>query len=221
MREDGGYVTPLECAGEDEMLSAGIRMDPTVEHGLSFWCVSDNLRKGAALNAVQIAETMIAMGPAGAEGGLTAGTGHGQDQPAGDPEQRSTAGGGERSGGRPAEPAWLADVTAPEGGRTRVAICSPAFNGERYLSEQLASFTAQTHADFRALAVNCATMVRPTPAPVLLQAFGDGPGQGRWYYPDGRAPDGCDQEFPRCSIGAGGAGGILRVLRPGRCLVAA
>jgi aspartate-semialdehyde dehydrogenase len=61
VREDGGYVTPLECAGEDAVYVSRIRKDPTVEHGLSFWCVADNLRKGAALNAVQIAETMIAM----------------------------------------------------------------------------------------------------------------------------------------------------------------
>ena len=59
-REDGGYVTPLEAAGEDAVYVSRIRKDPTVEHGLSFWCVSDNLRKGAALNAVQIAETLIA-----------------------------------------------------------------------------------------------------------------------------------------------------------------
>ncbi|MBS0644527.1 MAG: aspartate-semialdehyde dehydrogenase [Proteobacteria bacterium] len=61
VREDGGYVTQLECQGEDAVFVSRIRKDPTVEHGLSFWCVSDNLRKGAALNAVQIAETMIAM----------------------------------------------------------------------------------------------------------------------------------------------------------------
>jgi aspartate-semialdehyde dehydrogenase len=61
-REDGGYMTPLECAGEDETYVSRIRIDPTVEHGLAFWCVSDNLRKGAALNAVQIAETMVAQG---------------------------------------------------------------------------------------------------------------------------------------------------------------
>jgi len=61
VREDGGYVTPVECAGEDAVFVSRIRKDPTVENGLSFWCVSDNLRKGAALNAVQIAETMIAM----------------------------------------------------------------------------------------------------------------------------------------------------------------
>lgn len=60
-REDGGYVTPLECVGEDASYVSRLRIDPTVPHGLSFWCVSDNLRKGAALNAVQIAEAMIAL----------------------------------------------------------------------------------------------------------------------------------------------------------------
>jgi aspartate-semialdehyde dehydrogenase len=60
VREDGGYVTPLECAGEDAVYVSRIRKDPTVPHGLSFWCAADNLRKGAALNAVQIAETLIA-----------------------------------------------------------------------------------------------------------------------------------------------------------------
>jgi aspartate-semialdehyde dehydrogenase len=58
-REDGGYATPVECAGEDATYVSRIRKDPTVEHGLSLWIVSDNLRKGAALNAVQIAECMI------------------------------------------------------------------------------------------------------------------------------------------------------------------
>jgi len=58
-REDGGYVTPIECAGEDATYVSRIRKDPTVEHGLSLWIVSDNLRKGAALNAVQIAECLI------------------------------------------------------------------------------------------------------------------------------------------------------------------
>ncbi|MEJ1975114.1 MAG: aspartate-semialdehyde dehydrogenase [Acetobacteraceae bacterium] len=61
-RDDGGYITPIDCAGEDSVFISRIRKDPTVEHGLSFWCVSDNLRKGAALNAVQIAETLIARG---------------------------------------------------------------------------------------------------------------------------------------------------------------
>jgi aspartate-semialdehyde dehydrogenase len=61
-REDGGYMTPLECVGEDAVFVSRIRKDPTVANGLSFWCVSDNLRKGAALNAVQIAETLIAQG---------------------------------------------------------------------------------------------------------------------------------------------------------------
>ena len=60
-REDGGYVTPLECVGEDATYVSRLRVDPTVPNGLAFWCVSDNLRKGAALNAVQIAEAMIAL----------------------------------------------------------------------------------------------------------------------------------------------------------------
>jgi aspartate-semialdehyde dehydrogenase len=58
-REPGGYVTPLECVGEDATYVSRIRKDPTVEHGLNMWVVSDNLRKGAALNAVQIAECLI------------------------------------------------------------------------------------------------------------------------------------------------------------------
>ena len=58
-REDGGYITPIECVGEDATYVSRIRKDPTVEHGLSLWVVSDNLRKGAALNAVQIAECLI------------------------------------------------------------------------------------------------------------------------------------------------------------------
>jgi aspartate-semialdehyde dehydrogenase len=58
-REDGGYVTPVECAGEDATFVSRIRKDPTVENGLSLWIVADNLRKGAALNAVQIAECLI------------------------------------------------------------------------------------------------------------------------------------------------------------------
>jgi aspartate-semialdehyde dehydrogenase len=62
VREDGGYITPAECAGDDAVYVSRIRKDPTVPHGLSFWCVSDNLRKGAALNAVQIAEELIARG---------------------------------------------------------------------------------------------------------------------------------------------------------------
>jgi aspartate-semialdehyde dehydrogenase len=59
-REDGGYITPAESQGEDAVYVSRIRKDPTVEHGLAFWCVSDNLRKGAALNAVQIAEVLVA-----------------------------------------------------------------------------------------------------------------------------------------------------------------
>jgi aspartate-semialdehyde dehydrogenase len=57
-REDGGYVTPKECQGEFPVFVSRIRNDPTLEHGLSIWVVSDNLRKGAALNAVQIAELL-------------------------------------------------------------------------------------------------------------------------------------------------------------------
>jgi aspartate-semialdehyde dehydrogenase len=61
-REDGGYVTPHECAGEDATYISRIRDDPTVDYGLSMWVVSDNLRKGAALNAVQIAELLVNRG---------------------------------------------------------------------------------------------------------------------------------------------------------------
>ena len=57
--EPGGYMTPHEAAGEDATFVSRIREDATVENGLAFWCVSDNLRKGAALNAVQIAEALI------------------------------------------------------------------------------------------------------------------------------------------------------------------
>jgi len=58
-REDEGYVTPAECAGEDAVYVSRVRKDPTVPNGLSLWVVSDNLRKGAALNAVQIAERLV------------------------------------------------------------------------------------------------------------------------------------------------------------------
>jgi aspartate-semialdehyde dehydrogenase len=57
--KDGGYCTPVECAGEDGVYVSRLRHDPTVKHGLSMWIVSDNLRKGAALNAVQIAEELV------------------------------------------------------------------------------------------------------------------------------------------------------------------
>lgn len=60
--EDGGYITPIETAGEDATYISRIRKDPTVEYGLNLWCVSDNLRKGAALNAVQIAEVLLNRG---------------------------------------------------------------------------------------------------------------------------------------------------------------
>ena len=55
-RTNEGYVTPHEAAGEDAVYISRIRKDPTVPNGMVFWCVSDNLRKGAALNSVQIAE---------------------------------------------------------------------------------------------------------------------------------------------------------------------
>src|SRR6056297_2103845 len=57
-REDGGYVTPIDCVGDFATFVSRIRQDSTVENGLNLWCVSDNLRKGAALNAVQLAETL-------------------------------------------------------------------------------------------------------------------------------------------------------------------
>ncbi len=57
-REDGGYITPIECVGDAATFISRVREDPTVENGLTLWCVSDNLRKGAALNAVQIAELL-------------------------------------------------------------------------------------------------------------------------------------------------------------------
>jgi aspartate-semialdehyde dehydrogenase len=58
-RANEGYVTPIEAAGEDAVYVSRIRKDPSIKNGLSFWCVSDNLRKGAALNAVQIAEVLV------------------------------------------------------------------------------------------------------------------------------------------------------------------
>jgi aspartate-semialdehyde dehydrogenase len=57
-REDGGYVTPIECVGDFATYVSRVREDSTVDNGLALWCVSDNLRKGAALNAVQIAELL-------------------------------------------------------------------------------------------------------------------------------------------------------------------
>ncbi|KQM40844.1 aspartate-semialdehyde dehydrogenase [Sphingomonas sp. Leaf10] len=57
-REDGGYATPIECVGDFATYVSRVREDSTVENGLALWCVSDNLRKGAALNAVQIAELL-------------------------------------------------------------------------------------------------------------------------------------------------------------------
>jgi aspartate-semialdehyde dehydrogenase len=64
-RQDEGYVTPVEIAGEDNVFISRIREDSTVENGLNLWIVADNLRKGAALNAVQIAEVMIRDGHIG------------------------------------------------------------------------------------------------------------------------------------------------------------
>jgi len=61
-REDGGYITPHEAAGEDATYISRIREDDTIENGLNFWCVSDNLRKGAALNTIQIAEALVNRG---------------------------------------------------------------------------------------------------------------------------------------------------------------
>jgi aspartate-semialdehyde dehydrogenase len=61
-REDGGYITPVECVGEFATYVSRIREDSTIDNGLSLWVVSDNLRKGAALNAVQIAELMLNRG---------------------------------------------------------------------------------------------------------------------------------------------------------------
>jgi aspartate-semialdehyde dehydrogenase len=57
-RENGGYITPKESAGEHAVYISRIRKDPTIANGLNLWCVSDNLRKGAALNAVQIAQLL-------------------------------------------------------------------------------------------------------------------------------------------------------------------
>ena len=57
-RESGGYTTPVECVGDYATFISRIRQDSTIDNGLNLWCVSDNLRKGAALNAVQIAELL-------------------------------------------------------------------------------------------------------------------------------------------------------------------
>jgi aspartate-semialdehyde dehydrogenase len=57
-RDETGYVTPIESVGEFSVFVSRIRNDPTVEHGLNMWVVADNLRKGAALNAVQIAQLL-------------------------------------------------------------------------------------------------------------------------------------------------------------------
>jgi aspartate-semialdehyde dehydrogenase len=59
-QEAGGYITPHEATGNDSVFVSRIRQDKSVKHGINLWCVADNLRKGAALNAVQIAEVLIA-----------------------------------------------------------------------------------------------------------------------------------------------------------------
>ena len=64
-RANEGYVTPVEAAGEDAVYISRLRRDPSVEHGVVFWCVADNLRKGAALNSVQIAELVASRGLSG------------------------------------------------------------------------------------------------------------------------------------------------------------
>jgi aspartate-semialdehyde dehydrogenase len=61
-REPGGYATPVESVGEYDTFVSRIREDATIENGLNIWVVSDNLRKGAALNTIQIAETLIELG---------------------------------------------------------------------------------------------------------------------------------------------------------------
>jgi aspartate-semialdehyde dehydrogenase len=61
-REAGGYITPIESVGDYDTFVSRIREDVTVENGLAMWIVSDNLRKGAALNAIQIAEALIERG---------------------------------------------------------------------------------------------------------------------------------------------------------------
>lgn len=56
---EASYITPIEAQGEDNVFISRVREDSTVDNGLNFWCVADNLRKGAALNAIQIAELLI------------------------------------------------------------------------------------------------------------------------------------------------------------------
>ena len=57
-RDDGGYITPIDCVGDYATYISRIRQDSTIDNGINLWCVSDNLRKGAALNAVQIAQLL-------------------------------------------------------------------------------------------------------------------------------------------------------------------
>ncbi len=63
LRNDGGYITPIECVKRDEVFVSRIRQDHSVQHGINMWVVADNLRKGAALNAIQIAEAIISQEP--------------------------------------------------------------------------------------------------------------------------------------------------------------
>lgn len=66
--EEDGFITPIDCVGDWATFISRVRKDPTVDNGLAFWCVSDNLRKGAALNAVQIAEELLNRGVVKPEG---------------------------------------------------------------------------------------------------------------------------------------------------------
>ncbi|MCH9780093.1 MAG: aspartate-semialdehyde dehydrogenase, partial [Alphaproteobacteria bacterium] len=66
--KDGGYITPAEASGDGAVFVSRLRADPTVPHGLAMWVVSDNLRKGAALNTVQIAELLAGIDPNSANG---------------------------------------------------------------------------------------------------------------------------------------------------------
>jgi aspartate-semialdehyde dehydrogenase len=113
-REDGGYVTPVEAVGEYATYVSRVREDPTVENGLNLWCVSDNLRKGAALNAVQIAELL---GRAFAEGGLIAAAGAAKLRL--DPVRKNRL-------CCPCSPLWLSLPAPPVPSRTRATRCAPS-----------------------------------------------------------------------------------------------
>ena len=117
-REPGGYITPHEAAGEDATYISRIREDPTVENGLTLWCVSDNLRKGAALNAVQIAEVLDQprLAEAEAEGRLTPSRGR-----CGRPRSNSWS----RGGRAPGEAAF-AGAGDGQSAAAAAALASPA-----------------------------------------------------------------------------------------------